>query len=367
MSVRSIVILCLFMALFLAGAEAQSTLVNPAANTTMEGNSRIAFPFSGTGAMHYQQILSLKGTQGLIRQVAFRRDNDVIVSSGDYTAFAVTLDLTLATSPNPAVAMSATFANNLGNDAKMVYSGTLNWPAQKKVPPGPTAFAYTIPLAAPYFIFLGTGDLCLDIMKQSSTNSQTTYFGMDADSSPMGQGFATKKLGESCPGIGMSEVYIYSNWYPGAQARALLWKAPSAVPAIFLAGTSSTRFGPFPLPVDLAFLGAPGCNLYTNIVLTMAGTTSTSSTSYNSRLYLDANLPGDPALSGMPLPIQFLMLNDPLIGNPAKLSVSQGWEITIGTLVPGMPPQSEAHSSSLTSPTASLVQAGYGMVVELTL
>ena len=73
------------------------------------------------------------------------------------------------------------------------------------------------------------------------------------------------------------------------------------------------------------------------------------------------------ALSGAKFPVQFLMFQDTLIGNAANLSVSQGWEITMGTLVPGQPPQSEAHASSLTATQASLVQAGYGMVVELTM
>jgi hypothetical protein len=53
-------------------------------------------------------------------------------------------------------------------------------------------------------------------------------------------------------------------------------------------------------------------------------------------------------------------------GNAANLSVSQAFQVTIGTLVPGMPPQSEAHDGSLTSVDAILLQQGYGPVVEFT-
>ena len=368
MTARSPLILVFVLVLLLGVTTAQTRIVvNPAANATVEANSRISFPFAGTGTMRYQQICSLKGTPGLISKVAFRRDNDVIVSSGDYVAFAVTMDLSLSTSPRTAATMSATFAANMGKDAKQVYTGTLNWPAQKKVPPGPTSFAYTVPLPAPFFLFTGQGDLCLDIVKRSSTNVQSTYFGMDADSSGMGTGFAATKLGEGCPGAGKSEVLVYSNWFPGARAKVLLWKAPSNLPTFFIAGTSTRRYGPLLLPFDLAPIGAPNCKLYTNIVVPIAGTTTSRTTPYSSRWDLFIDLPLDTALSGAKFPVQFLMFQDTLIGNAANLSVSQGWEITMGTLVPGQPPQSEAHASSLTAAQASLVQAGYGMVVELTM
>ena len=100
------------------------------------------------------------------------------------------------------------------------------------------------------------------------------------------------------------------------------------------------------------------------VVATIAGNTSTRTNPYSSRWDLYIDLPLNTALAGAKFPVQFFMFQDKLIGNAANLSVSQGWEITMGTLVPGQPPQSEAHSSSLSATKAALVQAGYGMVVE---
>lgn len=361
------IVLCLTLMAFAGpGLSAQRKVVSPSAYATVEGPSRVGFPFTGTTTTRYQQICSIKGTPGVIQAVSFRRDNDVIVASADYVAFSTTLDLYLSTSPRSALTMSRTFAANIGPDVTKVFASTANWPAQVKVPPGPTGFAYTIPVSQPFFLFPGTGDILVDVHKYSSTNTNSMFF-CDADSSGLGQGFASVKLGEGCPGAGKSEVVVYSSWFPGAMGRVLLWKAPSNTPALFVVGTSSTSFSGIPLPLDLAVIGAPGCPLYTNIFLSLAGVTSTSTTAYNSRWDLSLTVPADPALSGVTVYQQFLLVGDTFIGNAAALSTSQGYGVTLGFPVPGMPAQSETHDSSLTATEGALLQLGYGMVIEFTM
>jgi hypothetical protein len=337
--------------------------VNPRANATVEGTTRISFPFASRAPFRFQMICSMQGNPGRISQVAFRRDNDTAVASMDYTAFSVDLDLTVSSSPRTAATMSRQFAANVGADARVVHTGLVNWPAQQKMPPGPTAFAYAIPMPAP-FLFLGSTDITLDLALKNNLNTNTSFF-LDANSSALGSGFSSVKLGDGCPLPANNLVLAYNNWFPGAQARILLYEAASNVPSVMLFGNNTTNFNGIPLPFDLAPLGAPGCMLYTNIIAMITGMTSTAAL-YKGRLEHWLEIPADPTLSGVPLSVQFMNFLDTNAGNPANISVSQGFRITIGTLVPGMPPQSEAHDSSLTSVTAILLQQGYGPIVEFT-
>ena len=351
-------------AVLCGAASAQPRIVvNPPANAAVEGTSRITFPFSGNATMRYQQIASFRGNAGLINKVAFRRDNDVIVNSPDYVAFSPDFDLTLSTSPRTPVTISATFANNVGNDVRMVHSGVLNWPAAQKVPPGPTPFVYTVPITQP-FLYTGQQDLCLDIARRGYTNPNTSFF-LDAAAGSIGT--ISSQLGVGCPNASVNNVVVYDSWAPGARARILQYNAASGTPTALVIGDSSTNWGPIILPLDLMPFGAPGCRIYTSHSLTIPGTNSNATTPYGGRWEFITELPMDPSLGGATLFMQFYNINDFNAANALNLSVSSGHSITIANPMPGQPAHSEAHASVLTATEALLVQQGYGFVLEITM
>ncbi|MCB9888872.1 MAG: hypothetical protein H6836_04795 [Planctomycetes bacterium] len=347
-----------------ASLAAQTTVVVPAANATVEGTSRISFPW-GQGAtdMRYQQTCVL-GSSGLLKQIAHRRDNDTVVASSNYTAWSPALTLSVSTSPLAAAHMSPVFANNVGADVKQVFSGTLNWPAENKNSPGPTAFVYTIPFQSTFLYVSANGDINFDVQRLAAGANTNSLFFMDAAALPItSKPQSTSSLGAGCSTPPGNNIQLfYGNWIPGANyARLLLYNAAASSPAYWSVG-----IGQQTPPIDLTVIGAPGCNLYhTNNVL-VPGSTSNSTSPYGGRWDQVFQIPNDPKLGGQTFYSQFVLLNDVGIGNAANLSVSDGQALTLGTWVPGEPAHSEAHQSGLAPTMAGLVQQGYGMITEFT-
>ncbi|MCC6669918.1 MAG: hypothetical protein IT458_02570 [Planctomycetes bacterium] len=352
--------------LLAASLAAQRFIVNPPANATVEASSRISFPFAGSASIRFQQICALSAIStaaGIVDQVSFRRDNDTVVASGNYLAFSPDFTLTVSTSPRTPLTMSKSFAANVGADVKQVHTGPVNWPAQNKVPPGPTPFAYTVPFSTPFLYLNTNGDFLIDLAINSPNNTNTLYFS-DANSSSVGS--ASLNLGSGCPG-GFNLVVVYDNWGPGATARILQYSAAGNVQSVLGLGSTSPVWGGLPLPVDLGVIGAAGCNVYHDLLVAIPGSTSGTSGQYNGRWDQSMEIPNLPGLAALKLRAQFFNLGDTGAGNAANLSVSSGHEITLATPTPGRPPQSEAHASGLTKTTADLLQQGYGMVVEFRL
>jgi len=353
----------LLVAAACAGALTSQRLVfNPPGNATVEANSRFAGPFGGTASQRFQQVCGLSADPtaiGQITRVAFRRDNDTIVASGDYVAFSPDFALTVSTSPRTTLTMSRTFANNIGSDATQVHTGVVNFPAQQKMPPGPTPFAYMVPFTAPFPYASPLGDILLDFAVTSANNTNTLFF-CDADA--RGAGSTARLLGNGCP-ASSNLVSVSSNWGPGSTARILQYNAAGGVPSVLGIGSTSPSWFGLPLPVDLGIIGAPGCLVQHDNLVGITGMTSGTLGMYNGRWDVWLELPNNPFLAGLQLRTQFYNLLDTGIGNAANLSLSDGHEITFATPTPGVPPQSEAHGSA-TATQAALIQQGYGIVVE---
>lgn len=362
-STCSLVILALSAAL---GAQS-FTIVNPQANATTEGSTRISFPWGqGASDMRYQQICSLSviaNATGLLKQIAHRRDNDTIVSSGNYTAWNPDLTLSVSTSPFSASEMSPVFANNHGADLKQVFSGTLKWPAEAKMAPGPTKFVYAIPFQQSFLYLGNNGDLCYDVQRLSSGPNNNSLFFMDAASGAVGSpSQRVSVIGTGCSNpAGNNDVYFYNGFVPGSNyARLLLYNAANNSPAWWSVGNVANP------GLDLAFLGAPGCKLYHNNLIIVAGMTSNSATAYKGRWQQVLSIPNNPAFNGATFLSQFALINDQHIGNAANFSVSDAHSVTLGTFKVGAPAHTEAHASGLAPANAALVQHGYGMITEFT-
>ncbi len=85
----------------------------------------------------------------LISQIDFRRSTDLSLVGTSYTSVTITM-ASLAPAYASHTAVSGTFANNLGPDQVVVYSGPLTIPAHTAVPTTPAPWLINIPLQIPF-------------------------------------------------------------------------------------------------------------------------------------------------------------------------------------------------------------------------
>src|SRR5437868_3150041 len=122
-------------ALFLTAVRVEAapiTVVVPNADASVEGNSNNGFPFNlstfGLSAQRYQQVYNASQFSAFtgpvfINQIAFRPD----AQSG--AAFSSTLSnvrIDLSTTSASAGTLSSTYANNVGANDTIVFSGSLS-------------------------------------------------------------------------------------------------------------------------------------------------------------------------------------------------------------------------------------------------
>jgi hypothetical protein len=93
--------------------------------------------------------------------------------------------------------------------------------------------------------------------------------------------------------------------------------------ALMATGLSNIAWGTTPLPLDLAFLGMPGCSLRVSADATTAIAGTSGSATFT------MFIPPAPVLVGMRVHQQALVL-DPAAGNPAGLVVSDACTAVIG-------------------------------------
>ncbi len=139
---------------------ASSSVVMPPEAATAEGGS-----YSGILAVRLRLQDVYDGslfTNGPVRIKALRFRRDHTVAS--YPAADVDVRLTLSTTSKSPGALSTTFSENLGVDAKTVFQGALHLSSTNAVPTGgPAPFDVEIPLAATFDYDPAAGNLLLEI------------------------------------------------------------------------------------------------------------------------------------------------------------------------------------------------------------
>lgn len=105
------------------------------------------------------------------------------------------------------------------------------------------------------------------------------------------------------------------------QFAITLTGAPAATAAFAWIGASDQSWGPVPLPLDLGFLGAPGCDLLVSIDLTFGQLTSAIGAAVQS-----LPVPSNPALVGNAVHAQWAVFDPP--ANPFGFVLSDGLRIT---------------------------------------
>ena len=173
----------LLLGLDLCGGFAPSAraafVVSPGAATSTEGDANNSFPFNitpvGVRSQRYQQVYNSSdfaalGGPALITRISFRPDN-----TGAAFSSALNVQIHLSTTGAAADGLSGTFADNVGGDDTVVFSGALNLSSAFTGPTaGPKNFDILINLTTGFRYDPGAGNLLLDV--RNFTGGSTTPF-----------------------------------------------------------------------------------------------------------------------------------------------------------------------------------------------
>ncbi len=159
----------LFVALIQVSAPVfASTVVVPGETEFQEGNSQNRFPFTTGGwppSQRYQQVYGAEAFSALsgphlITEIAFRPT----AGQGPFELTLPNVDIHLSTTDRPVDGLSETFAENVGGDEVVGFSGELVLATEANGPPGgPNEFDVLVPLLTPFLFDPLVGNLLLDV------------------------------------------------------------------------------------------------------------------------------------------------------------------------------------------------------------
>ena len=160
------------LALALAPGAFAETVVIPNAQATVEGNESDVFPFGRSAASNepyrYQQVYNAVGFGEqsdviTIEALYFRPDQNNAVNN---TITVQSIEVRLSTTQVAADGLdNADFDNNIGPDATLVYSGSLNWPIPSSGSPHP--FELPLEFTTPFVYDPSAGNLLLEVYNLS--------------------------------------------------------------------------------------------------------------------------------------------------------------------------------------------------------
>ncbi len=270
----------LFAGIFLAfpalspGLPAQTALrVCPGYVEHFEGRGGDRY-LAGWEDMHEQVLYDgaqIARTRALITAVAFRRDCDRGKAFQPRKVHRRILADHCSKGPD---AISGTFARNLGPGAVKVFeSSRVIFPAQAACSAGPAPFTALFPFSRPFLYERKKGNLLLDILGKGTPSSWAEWIA-DAHAQFYGTSGMTALLGPACKGKAGRYVDLSVSASPLKIGGSLSLSFPTnlAHPGNLLAwiGARCDRLGKVSLPLDLSFLGAPGCRLYTSLEVSLA-------------------------------------------------------------------------------------------------
>ncbi|MBK8099816.1 MAG: hypothetical protein IPK26_22150 [Planctomycetes bacterium] len=127
-------------------------------------------------------------------------------------------------------------------------------------------------------------------------------------------------FGSGCVGSNGAAPQLGHTGMPalGSSFAVSLANAPMVGGALLVLGNSRANDGGNPLPRDLGGFGLPGCLQYTNALATVFAAVSGGSAA------LSITVPANPALAGVQVPMQWLVIDQ--TANPAGATTSSGGE-----------------------------------------
>lgn len=303
-----------------AATAAQFPTVVPNVHANNEGPGASEAPGDWV-PLHMQSIYANTGilAWGVIQRIDWRRDGSAVA----FTAHTKTMTVWLSSQGvDVPEYSSAHFRYNRGTDFQQVFTGTVNYPAEAPVTNPPAAFTLQLPVN-PTFNLAPLDNLLVEVAVQGTTFAQAGWKGDSTAGvayAPEGVQFATGNAG--CPATFL-DGFLGNKPWPGAP---LVLSSPSGAtgPA---PGISVIGF-PYPSPISLAPIGAPGCALVQDTALTLPLVTAANGVAEADW----GKLPKSPFLANRNINIQTFVVD--LSFNTLGLRVSEGTVLGIGTGFP---------------------------------
>lgn len=165
MRIYALVIICattLLLAAFDRAMASSLTIVSPAGLAETEGNGRLVLPAFDILREHNlypaADFASLPASHRWLSGFALRTDESTGFA---YTATSAHLEIRLSTTPIDS--LSATFADNVGPDQALVYSGPFTAIETASAPPGgPRPFQQLLAFDTPFFYDWAAGNLLVE-------------------------------------------------------------------------------------------------------------------------------------------------------------------------------------------------------------
>lgn len=260
-----------------------------------------------------------------------------------YQGGTANLVVTLSTSPNAPLQCSNVYANNVGQDATLVFAGSVTLPTSP-ADLGPN-IAWTtnnvvrIPLQTPFPYHGGT--LLVDIVGQPIAGQNANWWMADAEFEDI-KGTVTQ-IGPGCGAYGGPQhewsFVATRTLLPGAYARFWGYGPPN--------GFAMAAFGaasPMPIPLTSFGIPAPGCDLHlqpglilATLVTTFVPETNPLLAAYGGVADVRVRLPNDTSMFGLTLATQWLDLTQMATSNAIEWTVASAMPTLDMALVEGSP------------------------------
>ncbi|MCB9886117.1 MAG: hypothetical protein H6838_11535 [Planctomycetes bacterium] len=308
-------------------AQAPQHLVVPAAHSTSDAPSQLWIP-GANNPVRQQTIVGAAHLQALqghsITAIELRRTAKDRAFPGGSTNITVTL----STSPRQPLAMARTFADNVGGDAAVVFSGTVALPASP-AELGPTVAwspANTVRIALQNPFAYVAGPLCIDVTGAPIAGQTTDDWLADAAFEDLSG--AVVEFGAGCGNYagntGAWSSASERSLVPGCAARFRAYGTPGG---LAIAAFGAPAAGPMPLS---AFgVPAPGCAVHLDPTQVLATTLHWFEPQGDPLLAARGGvaeafvqLPGDPWLFGLTLATQWFDLAQPATSNALQWTVA---------------------------------------------
>ena len=315
-------------------------VVVPATASGAPANARTRVPFSYYTTRLQQAYPGPSiPSPTTVDRIAFRRDEQ----QWDTPGYDVTLEMYLGyTKKNPGN-LEPIFQNNIeGAMTTVTASRTVRFPGTRDLPRGADQFDFAIPLDAPFAVSTSASlHLLMEVRVFSHTMGNVpfdTFF--DAVQGPAVSRVYTDGQPTATAGVVDDLAIVASLMGPGlpgtapdlqCEGRPQLGETFSVVlrhgaplaPAVLVHGSSRTSWSGLPLPVDLGFLGAPGCCLVTDSVINLPVLVGAEGV-----VEVPYAVPQNPVFTGLGFYNQFLVLDG--TANALGLTTSNGGAALVG-------------------------------------
>lgn len=211
-----------------------------------------------------------------------------------------------------------------------VFAGQLNLSLNTPTLPAPAdptipaPFQMVFPLNVAQPLYGGTG-IVVQHFAYATRNRTHIYF-VDAVDTPPRNGGSVDLISPTSLGCppNFNRVHGSAPNPGGGNVDLHLFGAPANAPTLSFIGSNPTSWGGVPLPLDLTFMGLPGCNIYTDLLVSVPIQANIAGIAT-----LSMPVPANPALVGAVGYNQWGVL-DSRVNPSLGFAMSDGVKVTLG-------------------------------------